>query len=92
MQRMEQWADFLDVVIFAANNRVGEATGHSAYELMFGRNAQLPIEAEALGESEKIDQILSDPKNRWDKDVDQFVKTSKQKFLISVLSIQCQLG
>ena len=45
--RMEQWANFLDVVTFAANNRIRDATGHSAYELMFGRNARLPIEAEA---------------------------------------------
>ena len=78
MQHMEQWADFLEVVTFATNNRVREAAGHSAYVLMFGRKARLPIEAKALGESENIDQILSNPKNRWDEDVDQFVETSKE--------------
>ena len=76
MQHMEQWADFLDVVPFSTNNRVRESTGYSSYELMFGRKARLPIEAEALGESAKIDQILSNQKDRWDRDVDQFVEAS----------------
>ena len=45
---------------------------------MFGRKARLPIEAQALGESDEIDRLLHDPKDSWDKDINKFVETSKQ--------------
>ena len=60
MENLEQWDVLLETVTFATNNRVREAPGYSAYELMFGRNARLPIEAKASGESVDIDRVLSD--------------------------------
>ena len=44
---------------------------------MFGRKSRLLIEAEALGDSIGIDQILSNPDGDWDRDVDNFLEASK---------------
>ena len=46
MNHMEHWPEYLESVTFPINNRVRNATKYSAFELMFGRKARLPIEAE----------------------------------------------
>ena len=49
MNHMEHWSEYLESVTFSINNRVRDATKYSAFELMFGRKARLPIEAESVG-------------------------------------------
>ena len=44
--RKDQWDEFLDTSVFAYNTSKHESTLHSPFELMFGRKAILPIEAD----------------------------------------------
>ena len=54
MGHLDIWGDFLEAATFSINNRIREATGYSAHELMYGRKARLPIEAEAWGNQMKL--------------------------------------
>ena len=77
MGHLDLWGDILEAATFSINNRIREATGYSAHELMYGRKARLPIEAEALGESDGVDHIISAPNEKWDEDVNKFIESSK---------------
>ena len=45
-EHSNDWDQWLDQAVFAYNTSVHESTGFSPYELVFGRQARMPIEAE----------------------------------------------
>ena len=40
------WDEFIDAAVFAYNTSCHESTHHTPFEIMFGRNALLPVEVE----------------------------------------------
>ena len=74
---MENWPEHLEPVTLSINDRVREATNYSAFELMFGRKARLPIEVESRGKADYIDESSTVD---WDSELNLFMENSKHIF------------
>ena len=61
--RKETWDEHLDSCVFAYNTSQQESTLYSPFEVMFGRLARLPIEADTDNEepSRLLDAYLEEP-------------------------------
>ena len=46
MGHKEMWDEFIDSAVFAYNTSTHESTTYSPFEIMFGRKARLPVEAD----------------------------------------------
>ena len=46
MGHKEMWDEFIDSAVFAYNTSTHESTTYSPFEVMFGRKARLPFEAD----------------------------------------------
>ena len=46
MGHKEMWDEFIDSAVFAYNTSTHESTTYSPFEVMFGRKARLPVEAD----------------------------------------------
>eukprot|EP00731_Ephydatia_muelleri_P008985 Em0004g1323a len=46
MEHKEMWDEFIDSAVFAYNTSTHESTTYSPFEVMFGRKARLPVEAD----------------------------------------------
>ena len=46
MGQKEMWDEFIDSAVFAYNTSTHESTTYSPFQVMFGRKARLPVEAD----------------------------------------------
>ena len=46
MGHKEMWDEFIDSAVFAYNTSTHESTTYSPFQVMFGRKARLPVEAD----------------------------------------------
>ena len=46
MGHKEMWDEFIDSAVFAYNTSTHKSTTYSPFEVMFGRKARLPVEAD----------------------------------------------
>ena len=53
-EKKENWDTFLDTCVFAYNTSRHESTLHTPFEVMFGRQATLPVDVEMEGESQLL--------------------------------------
>ena len=55
----DYWEKYLDSAIFATNTSVQTSTKHTPFQLMYGREARFPLQAEKAV-SNKLDAVIDD--------------------------------
>ena len=70
-EKKRKWPQHLPQLVFAYNTTVHQSTGHTPYELMFGRKPQLPIDA-LLGSGE--DELVEGSVGDWVTEQQEFLQ------------------
>ena len=72
----DDWEKYLDSAIFATNTSVQTSTKHTPFQLMYGREARFPLQAEKEAESNKLDAVIDD---FCKVDIEQYIKNCFEK-------------
>ncbi|XP_062864418.1 uncharacterized protein LOC134326144 [Trichomycterus rosablanca] len=95
VDKKRKWPQHLPQLLFAYNTTVHQSTGHSPYELMFGRKPQLPIDSLlGLGEDGPVEGSVSE----WVKEQTEFLQfayasAKRQMTAAAAQRVQrCQVG
>ena len=72
----DDWEKYLDFAIFATNTSVQTSTKHTPFQLMYGREARFPLQAEKEAESNKLDVVIDD---FCKVEIEQYIKNCFEK-------------
>ncbi|KAL5490728.1 hypothetical protein EMCRGX_G015905 [Ephydatia muelleri] len=75
MGHKEMWDEFIDSAVFAYNTSTHESTTYSPFEVMFGRKARLPVEADLRPIPSNYDSRLAHAPNTSN----QMAKVAKER-------------
>eukprot|EP00731_Ephydatia_muelleri_P002828 Em0001g2828a len=67
MGHKEMWDEFIDSAVFAYNTSTHESTTYSPFEVMFGRKARLPVEADLRPIPSNYDSRLAHAPNTFNQ-------------------------
>lgn len=82
----DDWEKYLDSAIFATNTSVQTTTKHTPFQLMYGREARFPLQAEKEADCNELDAVIDDFRNI---EIEQYIKDcfEKQKSIFSKTEI-----